>query len=154
VVPSRTPHRSGSRRRAGKSRANENRDHNSRKTLVWIDDYQPGLKAYKNIFEAFGYSVLTASSGRLGLRLLDAHPADAVVVDYEMPEMDGGQVALEIRRKRGDLPIVMFSGSTTVPAHIRGLVNAFCDKAGSPTLLMSAIEHLVSNSTSLPTRNT
>jgi CheY-like chemotaxis protein len=114
------------------------------KTLLWIDDYQPGLTAYKHIFEAHGYRVLTASSGSLGLRLLQSHRADAVVVDYEMPDMDGGEVASEIRRRQGDLPIVMLSASTSVPYHVRQLVDAFCDKADSPTLLIAAIEGALS----------
>jgi len=60
---------------------------------VWIDDYEPGLAVYKAIFETFGFQVLTASGGRSGLDLVASQPVDAVVVDYDMPEMDGEAVA-------------------------------------------------------------
>jgi CheY-like chemotaxis protein len=132
----------GPRSHRAASRARRREDSNGKKTLLWIDDYQPGLTAYKTIFEACGYSVLTASSGRNGLRMLKSGP-DAVVVDYEMPEMNGGEVAREIRRRRRDLPIIMFSGSTSIPRDVKHLVSAFCDKASPPALLMSAIEHAV-----------
>src|SRR6476661_1996409 len=69
----------------------------SPKSLLWIDDYEPGLALYKAVFEGFGFRVLTASRGRKGLDLAASHHVDAVVVDYEMPEMDGGEVAASLR---------------------------------------------------------
>src|SRR5438034_4205177 len=50
------------------------------KTLVWIDDYEPGLPVYQALAESLGFRVLSASSGRSGLELLLSHRVDAVVV--------------------------------------------------------------------------
>ena len=117
-----------------------------RPTLVWIDDYAPGLAVYKAIFETFGFQVLTASGGRSGLDLVASQPVDAVVVDYDMPEMDGEAVATSIKSSRPSLPVVMFTGNTVVPGRVRGVVDAICDKAGSRDQLLATIRGLIGGS--------
>jgi len=63
----------------------------SRKKLVLcIDDDKKALHARKPVLETAGYNVLTASSGRIGLRLLERHPVQLVILDYRMPDMNGG----------------------------------------------------------------
>jgi CheY-like chemotaxis protein len=111
-----------------------------RPTLVWIDDYEPGLALYQLMFEMAGYRVLTASSGKRGIELVNQNDVDAVVVDFEMPEMNGYEVASALKRMRPDLPIVLFSGLTSIPSKVLSVVNASCDKAGSREELMSTIQ--------------
>jgi CheY-like chemotaxis protein len=111
-----------------------------RPTLVWIDDYEPGLALYRMMFEMAGYRVLTATSGKTGIALALENCADAVVVDYEMPEMNGYEVASALKRVRPDLPIVLFSGLTLIPAKVLSVVNACCDKAGSREELLGTIQ--------------
>ncbi|HEY1801744.1 MAG TPA: response regulator [Terriglobales bacterium] len=109
-------------------------------TLVWIDDYEPGLGVYKEIYEELGYRVLTASRGVDGLRILATRSADAVIVDYEMPEMDGGAVAKSIKQRWPSMPVIMFSGCAVVPNGTASVVDAFCDKAGRREDLLVAIQ--------------
>jgi|SRR6185312_1324309 len=109
-------------------------------TLVWIDDYQPGLGLYKELYEELGYRVFTASRGVDGLRILAARSADAVIVDYEMPEMDGGAVARSIKQRWPSMPVIMFSGCSAVPTDMADIVDAFCDKAGRREDLQIAIQ--------------
>ena len=112
-------------------------------TVVWIDDYEPGLVLYKAVFEDLGFRVLTASRGSVGLDLVASHPADAVVVDYEMPGMNGEAVATSIRHSRPELPIIMFSGSSMLPNRVRNVVDAVCDKAGSRDELLATIHRVL-----------
>jgi len=113
------------------------------KTLLWIDDYEPGLALYKAVFEGFGFNVLTASGGRKGLDLAASHDFDAVVVDYEMPEMDGGEVAAELKSSCPDLPIVMFTGSDAIYNRRGNLVEAVCDQAGWKTEHLASIRVII-----------
>jgi CheY-like chemotaxis protein len=115
------------------------------KTLVWIDDYQPGLTVYKAVFERLGFRVLTASCGKLGLELVDSNPVNAVIVDYEMPEMDGEAIATSIKNSRPELPVILFSGSSLVPSRVKNVVDAVCDKAGSRDELLAAINRVLGN---------
>jgi CheY-like chemotaxis protein len=112
-------------------------------TLLWIDDFEPGLAMYKLMFEALGFKVLTASSGAEGIRLANRNYVDAVVTDYEMPEMNGEAVASSIKALKPSVPVLMFSGSTLISARCRRVVDAFCDKAGSRDALLAAIHRLL-----------
>ena len=83
-----------------------------RHTLLWIDDFAPGLAMYKTMSEREGFKVLTASSGIDGIRLATRNYVDVVITDYEMPEMDGEAVAAFIKSIKPSVPVLMFSGST------------------------------------------
>jgi CheY-like chemotaxis protein len=58
---------------------------------------------------ASGYRTLTATSGRVGIAIAMAEPLDAVVVDYEMPGLNGVEVAQILKEKNPTLPVVMYS---------------------------------------------
>ena len=95
----------------------------------------------KMMLEAEGYNVLTARSGAEGLKTLASSAVDAVILDYQMPSMNGADVARSIRQKRPDLPIVMLSGfPNDVPYDALKLVNAFVVKGGAPEQLLVVIE--------------
>ncbi len=64
-----------------------------KRIILLIDDEQRQLRLHELVLELSGYTVLTASSGRQGLALLSSCTVDEVLLDYEMPEMDGGKVA-------------------------------------------------------------
>jgi len=115
----------------------------SRATLLWIDDFQLGLEMYRSMLEELGYRVLTACSGEAGLRIAATHSVDLVVTDYEMPGMDGEAVATALKGLNSDLPIILFSGSTMVPARALEVVDTCCDKAGSREELLAAIHFLL-----------
>jgi CheY-like chemotaxis protein len=114
-----------------------------KKTLLWVDDYEPALTLYKTLFGISGFSVLTASSGQRALELLKNNHVDAVITDYEMPGMDGMAVAHLVRKLRPSLPIIMFSASTEVSDRVSNIVNAFCDKTESRDKLLAVINQLV-----------
>src|SRR5215475_6722384 len=76
-----------------------------RPTLLWVDDFAPALNLYKVMLEGLGFRVLTASSGRAGVRIASTNRLDLVVTDYEMPEMDGEQVAAAIKAINPRIPV-------------------------------------------------
>jgi CheY-like chemotaxis protein len=114
-------------------------------TILCIDDDEMGLRIRKLMLEAQQYQVLTAISGQEGLALLDSQPVDAVILDYQMPTMNGAQVAHSIRQKFPDLPIVMLSGyPEDVPQDALQLVSAFVTKGGAPEQLFVTINSALS----------
>jgi len=117
--------------------------HSARPTLLWIDDFEPGLALYKKMFEDLGFKVLTASTGEAGIQLAALYPIDAVVTDYEMPGTDGLRVAVSVKALNPRTPVLLFSGSSLVPGRARRVVDAFCDKAGPRSELLAAIHRLL-----------
>lgn len=116
-----------------------------RKMLLCIDDSQAVLDYEKRILERSGYVVVTEASARRGLRLATIFSFDAVLLDYHMPEMNGHQLASEIRRLRPDTPVVMFSGSE-IPEETRQLVDAVVPKTDYPSALLPTISRLCEQS--------
>ncbi|MFZ3342273.1 MAG: response regulator [Terriglobales bacterium] len=104
--------------------------------VLCIDDDPAILDCEQSFLETFGYAVLTAQSGREALELASIHPVDVVIVDYFMPEMDGPEVAVEIKRLRPHAPIIMLSGAIDIPKQALKLVDAFVakDRLGSQLL--------------------
>jgi len=124
-----------------------------RPTLLWIDDFQPGLALYRSMFEGLGFKVLTATSGKQGVKMAAENLVDVVVTDYEMPGMNGEAVAVAIKACKPRVPVVLFSGSTLVPLSARRVIDAFCDKAGSRNQLSNTIHRVLlkkANSTLQP----
>ena len=112
------------------------------KTLLCVDDNQSSLKICKMILEDFGYKVLTASSGREGLEVFASSAIDAVILDYQMPEMNGELVAAEMRRTKPRVPILMLSGWLSLPESALQLVDGYIAK-GDPVEFMLLAVHQV-----------
>jgi len=112
-------------------------------TLLWIDDFEPGLVLYNKMFEDLGFKVLTASTGETGIKLAALYAIDVVVTDYEMPGIDGLGVAAAIKALNPQTPVLLFSGSALIPRRARRLVDGFCDKAGPRSELLASIHRLL-----------
>ncbi len=65
--------------------------------VLCVDDEEIGLGVRRTILERAGYHVLTACDGTEGLELFAREPVEAVILDYSMPGMHGGEVATRIR---------------------------------------------------------
>jgi CheY-like chemotaxis protein len=110
------------------------------KIVLFVDDEPAILSMRRLVFEALGYSVLTAISGEEALEALELHQVDAVVLDYLMPGMDGEETARRIRKVRSDIPIILSSGCLTVPERVLEVVTIAVEKAGRPEALIEILE--------------
>jgi CheY-like chemotaxis protein len=118
-------------------------DPTSKRTILCIDDDEAVLRYEKALLERSGYTVLTASSAQQGLRLVTMCKCDAVLLDYEMPGMNGHQVASEIKRIRPDLMVILLSGSD-VPSHALASVDAFVPKLEASRQLLPMVAEFCS----------
>ena len=107
--------------------------------LLCIDDNEDVLECEKSFLESFGYTVLTAPSGGKGLELASRCSVDVVIVDYLMPDMNGQEVAIELKRLRPQAPIIMLSAEVDVPEQALRLVDAFIPKDHFGSRLLPAI---------------
>ena len=111
-----------------------------KKVILCIDDDQSVLECEREFLATFGYTVLTAPSGDEGLKLASKNCVDVVIVDYCMPQMNGHEVAIEMRRLRPQATIIMLSGSMDVPQEAMNTVDAFVPKDRLASQLLQAIE--------------
>jgi two-component system response regulator CpxR len=113
--------------------------------LLCIDDSQSILQYVKSLFERSGFDVVTAASARQGLDLAATSRFDAVLLDYHMPEMNGHQVALELKRITPEIPVVILSGSE-IPEETHKLADAVVPKTEAITELLPTVTRLCSGS--------
>ena len=111
------------------------------KMLLCIDDSLAILEYEKRMLEESGFMVVTTASPSRGLRLAALFPFDAVLLDYQMPEMNGHQLACEIRRLRPETSVVMFSGGD-IPEETRELVDAVVPKSNAHRDLLPTVTRL------------
>jgi CheY-like chemotaxis protein len=104
--------------------------------VLCVDDETVGLQVRRLILERSGYRVITALDGKSGLSLFESHPVEAVVLDYAMPGMHGGEVAALMRQRKPHVPILLLSAYLGLPPEITNLVNVYMTKGeGAPALL-------------------
>jgi CheY-like chemotaxis protein len=116
-----------------------------RPVILCIDDEDLGLEIRKMVLEREGFTVLTAHDGLTGLSIFESEPVDAVILDYAMPGMDGGQVAVILRQRKPDVPILMLSAYVALPAHVMSVVNFSATKGDGAFSLINKLKELLAN---------
>jgi CheY-like chemotaxis protein len=107
--------------------------------ILCIDDEELGLRIRRIVLEHAGYRVLTALDGPTGLNLFAREAVDAVILDYFMPVMNGGEVAAELRRQRPEVPILLLSAYINLPAEVVGMVDCTILKGDGPQVLLARV---------------
>ena len=104
--------------------------------VLCVDDEPVGLQVRKILLERAGYRVLTALDGSEGLEIFASEPVEAVVLDYSMPGMHGGEVAARMRLTKPGIPILLLSAYIGLSAEVTSLVDLYMTKGeGAPVLL-------------------
>ena len=121
-------------------------------SVVVVDDALMVRELQRSILERGGYSVRTASDGAEALAMLAEQPADLVVTDLEMPNMDGFVLTRSIRAhpRLANIPVLIVTSRASAEDHQRGLeagadgyiVKTSFDEAG----LLSAVSRLLGRS--------
>ena len=80
--------------------------------ILIVEDEADLVRALRINLRARHYQVLTAGTGREALALAASHPPDAVILDLGLPDIDGTEVIVELRRWY-HAPIIVLSGRTS-----------------------------------------
>ncbi|SEI08591.1 chemosensory pili system protein ChpA (sensor histidine kinase/response regulator), partial [Stutzerimonas xanthomarina] len=120
-----------------------------RPTLVMVvDDSVTVRKVTSRLLERNGMNVLTAKDGVDAITQLQERKPDIILLDIEMPRMDGFEVATLVRHDEHlkDLPIIMITSRTGDKHRDRAMaigVNEYLGKPYQESLLLEAIQQLV-----------
>lgn len=81
--------------------------------ILVIEDDEPYRNMLGAALECEGYRVTLAENGRLGVLAFENDPADLVLTDVVMPEQEGIETIMDLKRKYPDLKIIAMSGGVT-----------------------------------------
>ena len=125
----------------------------SKKPRVLVVDDDPGIrKLVEYNLGLEGYDVLVASGGKEALRRAQNETPDLVLLDLNLPGMDGLDVAREIRRK-GSTPIIMMTARVEEADQLIGLelgADDYIPKPFSPKLVVARVRALLRRSEAAP----
>jgi CheY-like chemotaxis protein len=108
--------------------------------ILCIDDEEPALVLRRVLLENEGYRVFTALTGKQGIDIFRYQPIDVVILDYWMADMDGLDVAAQLKTLSPKTPIIMLSGYTSILDESLGKVDLWLRKGeGDPEQLLSAV---------------
>jgi two-component system response regulator FixJ len=79
-------------------------------TILVLDDDVPVLSSLQFLLETHDFAVRTFRSGASMLDWATLHPSDCIVIDYKMPELDGLQVAAQLRARGVATPVILVTG--------------------------------------------
>ncbi len=113
-----------------------------------VDDSITVRRVTQRLLERNGMRVMTAKDGVDALSILQEHLPDIILLDIEMPRMDGYELATQVRAdaRLADIPIVMITSRTGEKHRARAIeigVNDYLGKPYQENQLLDAIEPLV-----------
>lgn len=85
-------------------------------TVLIVDDEHGMLDLLKIFFERAKYRVVTVDNGVDALTLVERHMPDAIIMDYMLPDIPGGEVCQLIKQTNGlaHIPIIMHSANPRI----------------------------------------
>ncbi len=80
--------------------------------ILFVDDEPPLIAAFAPMLKRFGYRVESTTSPRVALEMIERHPDhyDLLITDYNMPEINGGELALKVMKLNPKLPVILCTG--------------------------------------------
>ncbi len=118
--------------------------------ILVVDDDRLVRTTLENCLRNAGHAVLLAPNGNHGLRLLREHPVDAIILDMNMPELDGWSTAVYIRHNLCmEVPIIAYSAYNLEGDKTRAM-NAGCSFFLPKPVDAGCIMKILANALGLP----
>jgi len=116
-----------------------------------VDDSITMRRVTQRLLERHGLRVLTAKDGVEAITTMREHMPDIILLDVEMPRMDGYEFAAHVRNdpQHGDVPIIMITSRVSDKHKARAIelgVNDYLGKPYQETKLLEAVNHLLQRS--------
>ncbi|PKL60287.1 MAG: hypothetical protein CVV33_03450 [Methanomicrobiales archaeon HGW-Methanomicrobiales-4] len=119
-------------------------------SILYVDDEETLLHLCKLFLERKGeFTVDTCISAIEALELIKAGSFDAIISDYQMPEMDGIEFLIQVRSIYGDIPFILFTGRGREEVVVRAIDNGvdfYLQKGGDPKSQFAELSHKVRKS--------
>lgn len=113
-------------------------------TVLCVDDEANILNALRRLLRPHGYRVITATSGAEGLAIMAGTPADLVVSDMRMPEMDGAQFLEQVKARWPDAGRILLTGyadlSATVAAINKAEIYRYISKPWDEAVILGVVK--------------
>lgn len=114
---------------------------NSELTILVIDDEAFVRETISDYLSDSGFEIIGAGDGAEGLELFKKEKPDAVLVDLNMPKVDGFEVLKSVSKENPDTPIIVVSGAGLIQDAINAVRLGAWDFVTKPIVDLSILEH-------------
>jgi CheY-like chemotaxis protein len=112
--------------------------------ILCVDDTPGVLEGRKMLLEENGYRVLTATNGKEAIQAFVSNSVDLVLLDYHMPEMNGGMAAARMKEAKPDVPVALLSADDRLPLRDLQAVDCFMTKSEPIISFLEKVDYLLS----------
>lgn len=118
------------------------------KTALVIEDNENNMKLITFILEKNGYSTIKAENGKTGIELAIKEKPDFILLDIQLPDMNGLEVLKEIRKSEidGEIPIIAITSYAMSGDRERLLqagCNGYIEKPIDPVTIINQIRKII-----------
>jgi DNA-binding NtrC family response regulator len=110
--------------------------------ILLVDDESEFLEVMSERLAARGMQVSTADSAEAALQMVEKESFDAIILDLQMPAMDGIQTLKAIKAKKPELQIILLTGHATVSKGIEAMKLGATDFLEKPADLTALTEKI------------
>ena len=89
--------------------------------VLVVEDDQPLVRIMTKSLESNGFEVISAFDGEEGLRAAHDERPEAIVLDLQLPKLNGTDLCRRLRSEGNSVPIIMLTARSAVPDRISGL---------------------------------
>jgi CheY-like chemotaxis protein len=122
---------------------------NTGTTVLYVNDNPKSLRLLSSILEDCGFEVRTAAAPWAAIELIHSHTFALALLNYQLSDMTGVQLAEEIRGLDVSLPIVLMSGMSSLPAGELAYVDAHIGRDASVEDLTHLMRQLMNKDRSV-----
>lgn len=114
-------------------------------SILIVDDNVTCLTVYHKYLKELGYRVLSTYCSHQALDLNEAIEFDLMIVDIELPLMNGVELIKKVRKKRPDIKVLFMSGmiKEQVVDNLLSSAEYFLEKPFGPDQLLTTIENIL-----------
>jgi DNA-binding NtrC family response regulator len=114
-------------------------------TVFYVDDNPKSRRWLSSVLTECGFDMITAADPAEALRRCEKLSFDLALLDYQMPSLTGSQLAQEIKFLAPDIPVVLISGYSALPAPELVFVDAHFGRGTSLDDLVDTMRRLTNS---------
>lgn len=118
------------------------------KSILVIDDDEVVIKLVESTLKKYQFEVLTATDGQSGIETAKTHHPDAILLDRNMPELNGNET-LKILKKdinTANIPVLMLTGDNNIAEVAKSLelgADDYIVKPFNPENLLARLKNVI-----------
>jgi CheY-like chemotaxis protein len=112
-------------------------------TIFYVDDNPKSRRLLTSVMRSCGFDVVSAGDPFEALSRIRKSSFDLALLDYQMPHLTGAQLARKIKSMKPEVPVVLISGFSALPAFELIFVDAHVGRGATLDDLLDTMQSLI-----------